>query len=85
MLLYIQKRHRFEGGSLLEVKQDNRIVVWVSQKIYDEIQNYAAKMTKKRAAEDAEKKIPPSRRRRAVSISTAAKDLIQRGIDAKNE
>lgn len=37
-------------------------------------------MTKKRAKEDEAKKIPPSRRRRPVSFSTAARDLILIGI-----
>lgn len=69
----------------MEVKQDNRLYVWVSQEILDKIQRHATKMTMIRAAEDVQKKIPPSRRRRAASLSTAARDLILKGLDKNNE
>lgn len=62
------------------------IHVHLDKKDYDAVDNYAEQLTELRAQEDEKNKVPPSRRRRSASLSTAARLLILEGLKAlKND
>jgi hypothetical protein len=69
------------------MKKDAALKVWLDTQLLTDIQNHADLMTKKNAVEDKIKKVPPSRQRRPVGLSVAARDLINKGLEVtqKNE
>lgn len=60
--------------------KDYKILIRLTKKDFEKIEEFSNKLTLQRAQEDVENKIPPSRRRRSASLSTAAWVLIEKGL-----